>query len=54
MVAQDAVEFGAEPLDAAPALLVEEVGTEFDGDAVQRLERVREEHALALVLSAVR
>src|SRR5262249_13282088 len=32
MAAQDAVLLGAEPLDGAAALMVEEVGAEFDGD----------------------
>src|SRR3990167_1916503 len=45
---QHAVELGAQALDAAPALVVEEVGAELHRDAVQRLERVGQQQALAL------
>src|SRR5581483_1414299 len=41
VAAQDAVELRAEPLDALAAGAVEEVRAEFDGDAVEPLERVR-------------
>src|SRR5262249_16907556 len=46
LAAQDAVELGSQALDAAPARLLEEVRAEFDGDAVGRLERVREQEEL--------
>src|SRR6185437_2301451 len=46
VAAQDAVELGAEPLDAAPALRIEKMRAELDGDAVQFLERVAEQHQL--------
>src|SRR5580692_6636661 len=42
MVTQDAVLLGAEPLDAAPALVIEEVRAELDGDAIELLECVRQ------------
>ena len=48
MAAQDAVELRAEPFDGAPALMVEEVRAEFDGDALQRFECVAEQQQLAL------
>src|ERR1700682_1755072 len=40
MVAQNAILFGTKPLDAAPALVVEKMRTEFDRDAVEFFERV--------------
>src|SRR6185295_13013762 len=48
VVAQNAVELGAETLDAAPALLIEDVRAELHGDAVERLEGVGEQQQLAL------
>src|SRR5262245_31890573 len=42
VTAQDTVEFGAEPLDALAALVIEEVRAELDCDAIQRLEGVGE------------
>ena len=48
MVAQDAVLFRAQPLDAAPALLVEEMRAEFHRDAVELLEGMRERQQFAL------
>ena len=47
VIAQNAVELGAEALDGAAAGAVEEMGAEFYGDAVQRLEGVGQQHALA-------
>lgn len=43
MAAHDPIELGAETLDAATALLIEEVRTEFHGDAVERFKSVGEE-----------
>ena len=40
MVAQDAVEFGAESFDRGAALAIEMVCAEFDGDAVEVFECV--------------
>src|SRR5215468_7256998 len=48
VAAQDAVEFGSQALDAAPARVIEEVRAEFDGDAIKLLESVREQEELAL------
>src|SRR5262249_3521587 len=48
VAAQDAVEFGSQPLDAAPARVIEEVRAEFDGDAIEPLESMREQQELAL------
>lgn len=48
MVAEDAVEFGAEAFDAAAALLVEEVGAEFYGDAIYGFEGVLQQEQFAL------
>src|SRR5262245_44756128 len=48
VVAQNAVELGAQPLDAGSALAVEEVGAELHGDATQRLEGVAEQQELAV------
>jgi hypothetical protein len=45
--AQHAVELGAQAFDAAPALVVEEVRAELHRDAVQRLEGVPQQQALA-------
>src|SRR5262249_43082520 len=47
MAAQDAVELGAEPLDAGAGLAVEEVGAEPTGDAAERLEGMAEQEQLA-------
>jgi len=41
MIAQDAILFGAQPLDATPALLIEEMRAEFHRDAVQLFECMR-------------
>src|SRR5215216_3400827 len=43
VVAQDAVQLGAEPFDAAPALLVEEMRAEFYRNAIELFERVRQQ-----------
>src|SRR5262245_51708493 len=48
MASQNAVELRAEPFDRAAALMVEEVRPEFDGDAVEALECMPEQHQLAL------
>src|SRR5262249_77039 len=48
MVAQDAIEFRSQAFDRSSALMIEGVSPEFDGDAVERLECVREQHQLAL------
>ena len=48
VAAQNAVLLGAEALDGAATLVVEEVRAEFDRDAVQRLEGVPEQQQLAL------
>src|SRR5262245_57092515 len=50
MVAQDAVELGAEALDGPAALHIEIVRAEFDRDAAQRLEGVVEQQQLALTI----
>ena len=42
MIAQNAIELGAEPLDAAPALVVEKMRAELDRDAIEFFERVGE------------
>ena len=46
VTAQHAVLLGAEACDRRAALLVHPVRPELDGDAVQRLERVRQQQAL--------
>src|ERR1700722_16127722 len=43
MVAQNTILLGAQPLDAAPALVVEEMRAEFDRDAIELFERVRQQ-----------
>src|SRR5262245_65867759 len=48
MASQNAVELRAEPFDRAAALMVEEMRPEFDGDAVEALECMPEQHQLAL------
>src|SRR5207237_8450305 len=48
MVAQHAVLLGAEPLDRGARGMIEPVGAKLDRDALQLLERMREEHELAL------
>src|ERR1700761_8813153 len=48
MVAQNAVLLGAQTLDAAPALMVEEMRAEFDRDAIELFERMRQQQQLAL------
>src|SRR6266446_6816467 len=48
MVAQNAIKLGAEPLDAAPALVVEKMRAELDRDAIELFERMREQQQLAL------
>ena len=48
MVAQNAVLLGAEPLDAAPALVIEEMRAEFDRDAVELLEGMGQQQQFAL------
>src|SRR5262249_27942764 len=48
VAAQEAVKLGSQALDAAPARMIEEMGAEFDGDAIKLLESVREEQELAL------
>ena len=52
VVAQDAVLLRAQPLDRRARLEVEEVGAELDGDAAERLERVRQQQQLALGIYA--
>src|SRR5690348_7225281 len=47
VAAEDAVELGAQSLDAAPALMIEKMGAEFDRDAAERLEGVAQKHDLA-------
>src|SRR3954471_3257424 len=48
VAAQDPVLLGAEALDGAAALMVEEMRAEFDRDAIQRLESMPEQQQLAL------
>src|SRR3954468_10016158 len=48
VAAQDAVLLGAQTLDGAAALVIEEVGAEFHRDAVQGFEGVGEQQQLAL------
>ena len=48
MVAQDPVLLGAEALDAAAALVIEEVRPELDRDAIEFLEGVRQQQQFAL------
>src|SRR6185503_5030703 len=45
---QDAVELGTQPLDAAPACVVEKVRAELHPDAVEALEGMRQQQQLAL------
>src|ERR1700722_11157679 len=40
MVTHDAVLLGAQPLDGAPALMIEEMCKESDNDAIERFERM--------------
>src|SRR5262249_54735326 len=46
VAAQDAVELGSQALDATPARMIEEVRAEFDADAIERFERMREQEEL--------
>ncbi len=48
MAAQHTVELGAEAFDRRPAPAIEEVGAEFDSDATELVERVREHQQLGL------
>src|SRR4051794_2931420 len=48
VAAQDTVLLRAQALDGAAALVIEEMRTEFDRDAIQRLEGVPEQQQLAL------
>src|ERR1700738_4005243 len=48
MIAQDAVELGPQPLDAAPALVVEKMRTEFYRDAIELFKGMREQQQFAL------
>src|SRR4051812_1296655 len=48
VAAQDTVLLGAEALDAAAALVVEEMGAEFYRNAVHLLERMRQQQQFAL------
>src|ERR1700743_1698809 len=48
MTAQNAVLLCTQTLDAAPALMVEEMGAEFDCDTIKLLERMRQQQQLAL------
>src|SRR5882762_10586839 len=48
VTAQDTVEFGAQALDAAAALVIQEVGTKLHGDAPQVFEGVGQQEKLAL------
>src|SRR2546430_13074980 len=50
MVGQNAVELRAEPLDAAPAPVVEKMRPALDGDAIRLFERMGDRPQLALVL----
>src|SRR4249920_2916090 len=43
MAAQDTVELGSQPLDAAPALVIEKMGAEFDRDAIELLKCMGEQ-----------
>src|SRR5690348_5766680 len=52
MAAQDPIELGTEALDREPAGAVEVAGAEFDRDAVERLECVRQQQALAFGVQA--
>jgi hypothetical protein len=52
VVAQDAVELGAEAFDGAAALGVQVMGAEFDADAVDVLEGMSEEEVFALGVEA--
>src|SRR5690348_12770760 len=47
VIAQDAVLLRTEALDRRTRGMIEPVRAEFDGDAAQRLERVREQEPLA-------
>src|ERR1700721_2072454 len=48
MVAQNTVLLGAQPLDAAPALVVEEMRATLNRDAIELFERVRQQQQFAL------
>src|SRR5580698_10906209 len=48
MLPQYPVQFCTQPQDGGPALLVEEVGAEFHGDAAQLLEGICQKQQLAL------
>src|SRR5215468_2156957 len=48
VVAQNAVLLGAQPLDAAPALVIEEMRAEFYRNAIELLEGVAEQQQFAL------
>src|SRR5215471_8015825 len=48
VTAQNTVLLGAEPLDAATALVIEEMGAEFDRNAIQLLESIRQQQQFTL------
>ena len=48
MTAQDAIEFGAEALDATTALMIEKMRTKFHGDAIKSLKSMREQQEFAI------
>ncbi len=48
MAAQDAVELGTQPLDAAPALMIEKMRAEFYRNAIEFFERMVEQQQFAL------
>src|SRR5271167_1539587 len=48
MAAQNTVELGPQPLDAAPALVIEKMGAEFDRDAIELVEGMRQQQQFAL------
>ena len=47
VIPEDPVEFSSKSLDRPTTLLVEEVGTEFDGNTIQFLESMLQQHQLA-------
>ena len=48
VVAQDAIQPSTQSLDRPHALMVESMGSEFDGNTIERLECIREQQALAI------
>jgi hypothetical protein len=52
VVAQNAIQFGAQALNGASALLVEKMGSKFDGNALEVLKSMCQQKSFALSVKA--